>query len=634
MAISEIEKLERRHAENPQGYSFAPLAEAYRKSADHSRALDVLRKGLELHPDYVPASIVLGRVHLDLEDDSSAEAAFSHVLTLDPENVIALKAMADITERASKPGDAVRWLELLLAVDRSNEEARTQFERLVASRSSWPEPMLTDAAPLATELPDEAPVGTLEQAFEAATSSGATAVGTGEILADEAAPPVPDPAMLSLRDDLVPPVPESVPHVAGLQAADAPLAEAASLESGPPVEGLESPLASFVEEGLSSTAESHPNPSHDRPAHSEFQLQDMSQEFGFELRSSGANEFQLPSASDEFASLRPAAEHNEYQLPDASGEFARPRASEPPAEPPRVRAAQEEVPAPPPVVEPASVEAPSWDSWGGRAAASNEPVELKSDEPVGSRRNDEPPAFPEPEIEPPPPPAAERESAEPPAPAWATAESSAEPEAADAPEAGDDPAYVSEPEPIVTEGMAELFLQQGHRVEALRVYRELLMRRPDDARLAAKVVELERVETVRTPQPVSRSPFAADATGGTSVRELLRAILVSRPVSGEAAEAAAGAPGPKGDDAGGAPTRPAPDHLSLSQIFGDEGPPLPPAVRVAPTPPNRSGVSFDEFYGSNPAATGNRESTVRRDRSPTGGDDLDQFHSWLQNLKR
>ena len=32
MAITEIEKLERRFAENPQGFSFAPLAEAYRKS--------------------------------------------------------------------------------------------------------------------------------------------------------------------------------------------------------------------------------------------------------------------------------------------------------------------------------------------------------------------------------------------------------------------------------------------------------------------------------------------------------------------------------------------------------------------------------------------------------------------------
>jgi tetratricopeptide (TPR) repeat protein len=96
MAISEIEKLERRYAENPQGLTFAPLAEVHRKNGDTARALDLLRPGLELHPDYIPASIVLGRCHLDLGDLPAAETAFTHVLGLDSENVIALKALADI----------------------------------------------------------------------------------------------------------------------------------------------------------------------------------------------------------------------------------------------------------------------------------------------------------------------------------------------------------------------------------------------------------------------------------------------------------------------------------------------------------------------------------------------------------
>ena len=97
--LSEIEKLERRYAENPQGLTFAPLAEVHRKNGDVARALELLRPGLTLHPDYIPASIVLGRCHLDLGDLPAAEAAFTHVLELDGENVIALKALADITER-------------------------------------------------------------------------------------------------------------------------------------------------------------------------------------------------------------------------------------------------------------------------------------------------------------------------------------------------------------------------------------------------------------------------------------------------------------------------------------------------------------------------------------------------------
>src|SRR5215210_6796802 len=134
MATSEIDKLERRYAENPHGLTFAPLAEVHRKSGDIPRALQLLRIGLELHPNYIPASIVLGRCHQDLGDLPAAEDAFGHVLRLDDENVIALKSLADINERQDRLEDAERWLRRLVSVDRSNEEARQQLERVEAAR--------------------------------------------------------------------------------------------------------------------------------------------------------------------------------------------------------------------------------------------------------------------------------------------------------------------------------------------------------------------------------------------------------------------------------------------------------------------------------------------------------------------
>src|SRR3990170_7196769 len=132
MATSEIEKLERRYAENPHGLTFAPLAEVHRKTGDIARALELLTAGLELHPNYIPASIVLGRCHQDLGDLPSAEAAFAHVLRLDDENVIALKSLADINERLERFSDAGNWLRRLVSVDRSNDEAREQLRRLEA----------------------------------------------------------------------------------------------------------------------------------------------------------------------------------------------------------------------------------------------------------------------------------------------------------------------------------------------------------------------------------------------------------------------------------------------------------------------------------------------------------------------
>src|SRR5215216_4580774 len=134
MATSEIEKLERRYAENPHGLTFAPLAEVHRKSGDVGRALELLSIGLELHPNYIPASIVLGRCHQDQGDLTAAEEAFAHVLRLDDENVIALKSLADISERQGRLDDAERWLQRLVSVDRSNDEARQQLQRIETSK--------------------------------------------------------------------------------------------------------------------------------------------------------------------------------------------------------------------------------------------------------------------------------------------------------------------------------------------------------------------------------------------------------------------------------------------------------------------------------------------------------------------
>jgi hypothetical protein len=63
-------------------------------------------------------------------------------------------------------------------------------------------------------------------------------------------------------------------------------------------------------------------------------------------------------------------------------------------------------------------------------------------------------------------------------------------------------------------------------------------------------------------------------------------------------------------------------------VFGEETSETPPAVPAQN--PGSGSVSFDDFFGSSsPSPSG------RTPRSPDPkNDDLDQFHAWLQNLKR
>ena len=129
---SEIEKLEKRWAENPKGRNFAPLADAYRKAGELDRALELCTAGLELHPDYVSAHIVHARCLIDQKNDAGASEVFQRVLALDPENVLALKMLAEIAERGGRFDQVVGWLGRLLAADPMNGEAAEHLARAKA----------------------------------------------------------------------------------------------------------------------------------------------------------------------------------------------------------------------------------------------------------------------------------------------------------------------------------------------------------------------------------------------------------------------------------------------------------------------------------------------------------------------
>jgi len=126
---SEIEKLEKRWAENPKGRNFAPLADAYRKAGELDRAIELCKSGLERHPDYVSAHIVYGRCLVDQRQDRAAGEVFQKVLTLDPENILALRVLAEICERGKRFDEEVGWLAKLLAIDPMNGDAAEALAR-------------------------------------------------------------------------------------------------------------------------------------------------------------------------------------------------------------------------------------------------------------------------------------------------------------------------------------------------------------------------------------------------------------------------------------------------------------------------------------------------------------------------
>jgi tetratricopeptide (TPR) repeat protein len=127
---AEIEKLERKHAEHPEGRYFVPLANAYRKLGDVEHAENLLRDGLRRHPDYLSAHIVLGRCLADRSATREASDEFRYVLSFDPQNLIALRTLGELAAAEGRSAEAERWYEELLAVDPMNDEARRALESL------------------------------------------------------------------------------------------------------------------------------------------------------------------------------------------------------------------------------------------------------------------------------------------------------------------------------------------------------------------------------------------------------------------------------------------------------------------------------------------------------------------------
>jgi tetratricopeptide (TPR) repeat protein len=346
MATSEIEKLERRYAENPQGLTFAPLAEVHRKNGDVARALELLRAGLELHPNYIPASIVLGRCQWDLGDFTAAESAFAHVLRLDDENVIALKSLADINERLERFGEAQRWLHRLVSVDRSNEEAREQLSRLEAVKERGPRPPAPPPAPApASDLPHE--IAAVEPPPVKGTPSPAPVAG----------PPPAEPAPLDLTAAIreTPPKPEAAeaksPALEFLDTSDraenaTQPAKSAESEKSEPQEPERVPGLSTHEfvPPKENTYRLHPELTQEFVAGKEPPLErfDVETPDEVELQSSGASEFRVPNAAEDFMDLATRMNSTrDAALPSISEQPIEPQVA-PPSPPPKPPPAQPE----------------------------------------------------------------------------------------------------------------------------------------------------------------------------------------------------------------------------------------------------------------------------------------------------
>jgi tetratricopeptide (TPR) repeat protein len=130
-----IDDLRKQFAENPRRV-FARLANEYRKRGELDSAIEICRSHVPLQPGYISGHIVLGQALYDSGSLGEARASFETALTLDPENLIALRHMGDISSATGDLSSARSWYRQLLEIDPQNEEVATQLDSLSAAGSA------------------------------------------------------------------------------------------------------------------------------------------------------------------------------------------------------------------------------------------------------------------------------------------------------------------------------------------------------------------------------------------------------------------------------------------------------------------------------------------------------------------
>ncbi|HUF25108.1 MAG TPA: tetratricopeptide repeat protein [Vicinamibacterales bacterium] len=93
---SRIEDLERRVRQDPSSIAFGALAEEYRRAGRLDEAVAACRAGLARHPSYLSARVTLGRALQEIGDANQARAEFTHVLSLAPDNLAAIRGLAEL----------------------------------------------------------------------------------------------------------------------------------------------------------------------------------------------------------------------------------------------------------------------------------------------------------------------------------------------------------------------------------------------------------------------------------------------------------------------------------------------------------------------------------------------------------
>jgi tetratricopeptide (TPR) repeat protein len=125
-----IAELRRRIERDPASIAFAQLAEEYRRAGCYADAVDVCRTGLAIHSGYLSARVTLGRALLEMNELDPAQAELEFVLKTAPENLAAIRAVAEIHHRRGSLAEALDCYKAALALAKHDPDLEQTIDEI------------------------------------------------------------------------------------------------------------------------------------------------------------------------------------------------------------------------------------------------------------------------------------------------------------------------------------------------------------------------------------------------------------------------------------------------------------------------------------------------------------------------
>jgi tetratricopeptide (TPR) repeat protein len=151
---------------DPSSIAFAQLGEELRRAGANEEAIDVCQTGLARHPGYLSARVTLGRALLELGQLDDAHVELSVVVENAPDNLAAIRGMAEIHQRRGELPDALVYYRRALELARHDPELEETVERIqkevappAASETDLSVEALFDFDRLVEQLGAETPPG-------------------------------------------------------------------------------------------------------------------------------------------------------------------------------------------------------------------------------------------------------------------------------------------------------------------------------------------------------------------------------------------------------------------------------------------------------------------------------------------